>query len=146
MATKSELATLRSDVTTQIKSFSDRINGRFDSMQGQFDSMQGRFDGRFDSLTAEIKVLTSDFNAKINVLTSDFKAGFDKFRQETSERENKFWIRVVFGVSSLLCIYYILPSNNMKFAGTAIVAICASVMRIQYPIEQNDKAVGRPSV
>jgi hypothetical protein len=61
IATKSEPATLGSEVTTKLGSISDNINGWF------------------DSLAAEIKLVQSSITAEIKALHFDLKVCFDKF-------------------------------------------------------------------
>jgi hypothetical protein len=115
MATKSELATLRSELTTEIKSLCDSINGRFDSLAVEIESLHPDFKSSFDKF--------------------DFKSSFDKFRRdEAFERENRFWM--ILPVSGLLCIHYILPSNNIKFGSAAVVVIGGLLYKVSILQEQ----------
>jgi hypothetical protein len=115
MATKSELATLRSELTTEIKSLRDGINGRFDSLAVEIESLHPDFKSSFDKF--------------------DFKSSFDKFRRdEAFERENRFWM--ILPVSGLLCIHYILPSNNIKFGIGAVVVIGGLLYQVRVLQEQ----------
>jgi len=67
MATKSELATLRSEMATETISLRGNIKERFDSINGRFESG----DGRFDSLAAEIELLRSEFKSRSDKLRQD---------------------------------------------------------------------------
>jgi len=66
-------------------------------------------------LTTEIKSLRHN-----KTLQPDFKSSYDKLYQEAGKREIRYWM--LFGVSGLLYIHYVLPSNNIKLVTTALLA------------------------
>lgn len=83
MATKFELAALRLEVATEIKSLRDSINERFDNINRRFESINGRF----DSLVAEIKVLQSDNAARSrSFIPTSKEALLDSCRRQANER------------------------------------------------------------
>jgi hypothetical protein len=96
----------------KVEALGDRlstVDTRFITMDGRFVTMGGRFD-------------ISNAKTQSNV---------DALRLELKDREVQFWARLFFPVSSLLCICYILPSNNAKAVVLASFTSTAAFLEYQ---------------
>jgi hypothetical protein len=97
-----------------------------------------------DKLSTETKVLGDKLSMETKVLgtTMDAKtqSKFDALRIELEGREARFWARVAFTVSGLLCICYILPSNNAKVVTVASLAVSAAFFQYQ------NRAIQTPTI
>jgi hypothetical protein len=103
-------------------------------------------------LSMEIKNLGTTMDARFETMvvrfrTSDAKtqSKIDALRIELKDREARFWALVVFPVSGLLCICYILPSNNAKVVVVASLASSAAFLQYQTPAIQTP-AIQTPAV
>jgi chromosome segregation ATPase len=89
MATKSEMTQLNNNLTTQMKSFTETVS-------------------------AQINVLTANMESKISVLNANMNTNNANMESRLDKFENRFLFRMLFAVSGLLRICYILPPNNYK--------------------------------
>ena len=90
-----------------------------------------------DKLSMEIKGLSIAMDARFTIMDARFEISnaktqskLDALRIELKGREARFWARAIFTVSGLLCICYILPSNNVKVL--AVAGLTSSAAFLQY--------------
>jgi hypothetical protein len=109
--------------------------------------MNNKIQSLGDKLVIEIKVLGTTMNARFATMDTRFETSnakmqskFDRLRIELKDREARFWLRVVFTVSGLLCICYILSSNNAKVLAVAGVTFSATFLQYQ------NRAIQTPAV
>jgi hypothetical protein len=127
------------------------IDHRFNKLQSEMRDMSTATDNKLnsfghklevlgDKLSMEIKVLGTTMDARFEISDGKTQSKFDALRIELREREVRFWVRVVFTVSGLLCICYILPSNNAKLVAVAGLASGAAVLQFQ------NRAIQTPTI
>jgi hypothetical protein len=81
---------------------------------------------KIDILSEQMKHLGSDVASQIKLLSNEIHTNAAELRAELKGYEAQFLGRVVFSVSGLR-ICYILPSNNMKVIGMAVVGVGGTV-------------------
>jgi peptidoglycan hydrolase CwlO-like protein len=96
---KSEMAHLTGNVND--------INSDMAHLTGKIDNIQSKMIYLNNNLTTQMKSFIETVSAQISVLNANIHSRLDKF-------ENRFLFRMLFAVSSLLRIYYILFSNNYE--------------------------------
>jgi uncharacterized phage infection (PIP) family protein YhgE len=116
-ATKSELAYLTKNINniqsemeatkSDMKSDMTQLTGKINNIQSEMTATKSEMAHLNNNLTTQMKSLVETVSAQISVLTSNMESRLDKF-------ENRFLFRMLFAVSGLLRICYILSSNNYE--------------------------------
>ena len=133
-------------------------------MEDMSKAMDNKFKSLGDKLSMEIKGLSTTMDARFTIMDARFttmdarfeisnaktQSKLDALRIELKDREARFWARAIFTVSGLLCICYILPSNNVKVLAVAGLTSSAAFLQyqnraIQTPVVQTP-AVQAPAV
>jgi hypothetical protein len=112
-ATNDKLRSLGDKLSMEIKVLATTIDARFERFDARFEIFDARTQSKFDALRMELKDRET------------------QLKMELKDRETRFWARVVFTVSRLLCTCYILPSNNAKVVAVAGLTSSAAFLQFQ---------------
>lgn len=98
----------------------------------KFEVLGNKLEVLGDKLSTEIKVLgttmDASMDARFEISNAKSQSNFDALMIEFKDREARFWAPVVFTVSGLLCICYILSSNNAKVVAVASLKSSAAFL------------------
>lgn len=124
----------------KLKGLDDRhameIKGLGDKLTIEIKELSMEIKGLF----MEIKALGTNMDARFETSNAKAQSKSDMLRVELKDREARFWARAIFTASSLLCICYTLPSNNVKVL--AVAGLTSSAAFLQY----QNRAIQTPAV